>query len=289
MMEDKLAEKELEINKKNNDLKEIIKGLEEKTTELKALIENKRTDRGKLNYKLATINKDIESRKEQIDNITNEESATQGKQISFEEIKVQCNSVINTFIREIPFNNISHAQLRFKIKYGELNIMRLIEDENMDFLRLKQQTKIQFNKNENDFFFADENKNIYLDSLNVKKALFPLETVTIEKYEPTIILLDRYNNLEAKEEAKSNHLANILVTDDYKIKLNFVERLIESVKKNFRGWFHFLTFFFFIFCLISTSISFRNVKEYNNFVDPFKNGKQNFGFEGAGVTIFHYL
>jgi hypothetical protein len=283
MDKDKSTDKQHEIYKKNADLKAIIKGLEDKTTELKALIENKKSDGAKLCYKLATINKDIESRKESIDIITNEESATQGKQISFEEIKVQCNSVLNTFIREIPFNNIALAQLRFKIKYGELNIMRLIEDENMDFLRLKQQTKIQFNKNENDFFFADENKNIYLDSLNVKKALFPLETVTIEKYEPTIILLDRYNNVESKEESKSNFLANNLVTDDYRIKLNFVQRLVESAKQNFRGFFHFGTFFFFIFCLISTSISFRNVKGYNNFVEPFKNGQQNFGFSGATV------
>jgi hypothetical protein len=284
MMDDKIAEKDQEINKKHNDLKEVINGLEEKVSEYKAQIENKKSDRAKLNYKLATINKDIESRKEQIDTITNEESATQGKQISFEEIKVQCNSVINTFIREIPFNNIAQAQLRFKIKYGELNIMRLIEDENMDFLRLKQQTKIQFNKNENDFFFADEKKNIYLDSLNVKKALFPLESVTIEKYEPTIMLLDRYNNMEAKEESKSHLLANNVLTDDIRIKKNFFQRIIESFQASFKGIFHFCTFFFFIFCLINTSIEFRNVKNYSNFVEPFRMGKQNFAFESGTVN-----
>jgi hypothetical protein len=284
-MDEKVTEKEYEINKKHSDLKEVIKGLEEKVTDLRGSIELRKTDRGKLNYKLALINKEIESKKEMIDTITNEESATQGKQISFEEIKVQCNSVLNTFIREIPFNNIAQAQLRFKIKYGELNIMRLIEDENMDFLRLKQQTKIQFNKNENDFFFADENKNIYLDSLNVKRALFPLETVTIEKYEPTIMLLDRYNNVEAKEELKGSNSNNNLYNEDYKIKFNFFERLVESLKRNFRGFFHFGTFFFFIFCLIQTSIVFRNVREYNNFVEPFKSGQQRFDFSGATVTL----
>jgi hypothetical protein len=285
-MDDNVYEKELEINKKHGECKEVIKGLEEKRTEYKNLIEKKKGERAKLNHKLASINKEIETKKEQIENITNEESNTQGKQISFEDIKIQCNSVINTFIREIPVNNIAQAQLRFKIKYGELNIMRLIEDENMDFLRLKQQTKIQFNKNENDFFFADEKKNIYLDSLNVKKALFPLETVTIDKYEPTIILLDRYNNVEMKEESKAGIMANNKLEDDVKIKKNFFTKFMVQITRIIKESFHFLVFFFFIFCLINTSIIFRHVREYANFVHPFERGQQDFGFKDARVILF---
>ncbi len=68
----------------------------------------------------------------------------------------------------------------------------------MTFRRLKQETRLQFDKGENEFFFADEMGSIYLDELNVKKALFPLDNINIKGYEPIIKVVERYayNKLE---------------------------------------------------------------------------------------------
>ena len=61
----------------------------------------------------------------------------------------------------------------------------------MTFENLKQETRLTFDKGENEFFFADENSNIFLDDLNVKKALFPLENINIKSFEPIVKVIDR--------------------------------------------------------------------------------------------------
>ena len=61
----------------------------------------------------------------------------------------------------------------------------------MTFRRLKQETRLQFDKGENEFFFADENGSIYLDELNVKKSLFPLENINLKSFEPLIKVIER--------------------------------------------------------------------------------------------------
>ena len=61
----------------------------------------------------------------------------------------------------------------------------------MTFGRLKEEASVQFDKNENEIFFANENGDIYLDELKVKKALFPFENINIKNYEPKIKVLLR--------------------------------------------------------------------------------------------------
>ena len=61
----------------------------------------------------------------------------------------------------------------------------------MTFKELKQEISILFNKPENEFFFTDENGCIYLDNLNVRKALFPFQNINIKNFEPMIKLIER--------------------------------------------------------------------------------------------------
>ena len=65
----------------------------------------------------------------------------------------------------------------------------------MTFKQLKWEASMQFDKMEKDFYFTDQNGSIYLDELNVKRALFPLETVIIKNYVPTIKVVPKWYNI----------------------------------------------------------------------------------------------
>jgi hypothetical protein len=62
----------------------------------------------------------------------------------------------------------------------------------MSFKDLKEETKSQFDREINEFFFVDEENRIYLDNMNVKKALFPLEKIAIKNTIPKIYLKDLF-------------------------------------------------------------------------------------------------
>ena len=93
---------------------------------------------------------------------------------------------------------MNKKKFSFKIEYGKISISKKvyyliiqIEDDTITFSRLKTETKLLFDKSEKEFFFSDEMGCIYLDELNVKKALFPLENINVKNYEPIIRLVDR--------------------------------------------------------------------------------------------------
>jgi hypothetical protein len=163
-----------------------------------------------------------------------------------------------------------------------MNLERLIEDENIDFNRLKLETKVQFDKNENDFFFTDENGNIYLDNLNIRRALFPLESIVIENYVPTIYVIDRKNNISDFKEGQKPLQLNSNSTEDNKIKTNWVNRLIKTIIARVWKFFNLIAFLVFMICWINSCIFFRNVDEYNNLVKPFLDNR--FIFQGSTVN-----
>jgi hypothetical protein len=270
-----INEKEKQILEDHEKASEILRVLRDKENEFLTKIDHIKNEMAKLQTESAIVNSEILTLNEKIEITKNESSTGTGakdKKISFEELKSNCANIINTFIREIPSNNIIKANLRFKIKYGKMNLERLIEDENIDFNRLKLETKVQFDKNENDFFFTDENGNIYLDNLNIRRALFPLESIVIENYVPTIYVVDRKTNISDFKDSKSIQISSNL-TEDVKHKPNFVKRLVKSIIARVWKFFNLIAFLVFMICWINSCIFFRNVDEYNLLVKPFLNNR----------------
>jgi hypothetical protein len=279
-----LNEKEKQILEDHEKASEVLRILKDKENTFVSKIENIKQEMTKLQSQIAVVNSEILTLNEKIESSKNESSTgTKDKKISFEELKINCANIINTFIREIPHNNINKANLRFKIKYGKMNLERLIEDENIDFHRLKLETKVQFDKNENDFFFTDENGNIYLDNLNIRRALFPLESIVIENYVPTIYVIDRKTNLPDIKEGHKQLQINSNATEDNKTKPNLINRIIRSIVVRIWKFFNLIAFLVFMICWINSCIFFRNVDEYNNLVKPFLENR--FVFQGSTVLF----
>jgi hypothetical protein len=279
-----LNEKEKQILEDHEKASDILRVLKEKELNFITKIDNIKQEMARLQTEVAVVNSDILTLNEKIESTKNESSTgSKDKKISFEELKLNCASIINTFIREIPPNNINKANLRFKIKYGKMNLERLIEDENIDFHRLKLETKVQFDKNENDFFFTDENGNIYLDNLNIRRALFPLESVVIENYVPTIYVIDRKTNLPDFKEGHKPLQINSNMIEDNKVKPNWINRMIKSIVARIWKFFNLLAFLLFMICWVNSCIFYRNVVEYNNLVKPFIDNK--FAFNNTTVKL----
>ncbi len=76
--------------------------------------------------------------------------------------------------------------LTVKVKYENMTFIKRIEDDEMDFNRLKLDLIKQLDMRKNDFYFEDENGCLLLDNLKVKKALFPFFGCKIKGHEPMI-------------------------------------------------------------------------------------------------------
>lgn len=279
-----INEKEKQILEDHEKASEILRVLRDKENDFVTKIDNIKQEMAKLQTEAAIVNSEILTLNEKIEISKNESSTgSKDKKISFEELKVNCANIINTFIREIPSNSIIKANLRFKIKYGKMNLERLIEDENIDFHRLKLETKVQFDKNENDFFFTDENGNIYLDNLNIRRALFPLESIVIENYVPTIYVVDRKTNIQDFKDVNKTIQISSYVTEDIKNKPNFVQRLVKSILIRVWKFFNLFAFLIFMILWINSCIFFRNVDEYNLLIKPFLNNR----FMYSNSTVYY--
>ena len=140
----------------------------------------------KLVDQLSNIDASIDKKLEQIELVKKTENL-----INEEQLHQNCKEVINRFLIDVVSNNQVGPELQIRIQYNQMKISKTITDDNMTFAKLKEETKVQFGKDANEFFFCDENGSIFLDELKVVKALFPLSCAKIEKYYPLIIVKDK--------------------------------------------------------------------------------------------------
>jgi hypothetical protein len=221
---------------------------------------------------LAAHNSEIELKKEIIDNLLNDNGDKDGQpKIGIDELTNKCKNALQRFIIEIPEGSVS-KNLLFRIEYGKMIIMRTVEDENMTFFRLKQETKVQFDKDEDEFYFCDEYDQIYLDDLNVKKALFPLSTVTIKEFLPIIRVLDKKPKIKNKEELNlfsGRSFGEKL--EPYRVDLTSLQRIYQNIVNNIFELLHTLFFAIFLYLWISSCIFFRNIEDFYVLQAPFTN------------------
>lgn len=252
-----------EINHTYDQVQAALKDLKTKKERLMIDVDNLKSEGNKLNLELVSVNMEIDARKEKIDSILNE-GGDKGETGNFnlDMMSANCKQVLSNFINDASVEG-AKSTLFYKIEYGRLSIMRQVDDENMTFSRLKLETKIQFDKNENEFYFTDEVGNIFLDDLNVKRVLFSLASTTVKGFTPIIKVVDRVNKIAKSEmpiKQKSVQLSEIKVTKKMQQSLT---HLVEFLKKNYFNIFHLIIFTIFMACYISSCMMFRSVKDFS--------------------------
>lgn len=181
--------------------------------------------------------------------------------INIEEIKKKCDECFDEFLNEtVNLNN-----LEFQIKYGKIVINRTIADTTMTFKILKDSVKSQFDRDAHEFYFMDENQQIFLNEMNVKKALFPLNKVTVKNIVPQIQLIDilRKDIIDPDDiDMNRKDTENELFKNKQHINLNFKQRVLKnllSYKFVYLNIF-FYTLFILFWCI--SCVNFRSLDSY---------------------------
>lgn len=285
-MEDEFISMDQEINENYNKTQLILNDIIQKESKLGSDLEKLKHEQEKLNNELSTINSEIEIKKEKIDNIINDNGDKEDtKGLSSEDWAAKCKQVLSLFINEAPKGIQTRGTLFFNIKYANTIIVRQIDDDSMTFHRLKQETKLQFDKHEDEYYYADEDNKIYLDELNVKKALFPLGSVNIKGYMPVIRVIDKKSKSNSKENVQ-NQKMRIQAEVEKKVKLSKSQKLKKYLINNIPKILPITFFGIFLSMWILSCFYFRNVEEYIMFVKPFS--RANFTFSSANVYNYLY-
>lgn len=264
-MED-FSKKKSQILENHKKAIEMIQSLTEKKNKLADEIDMLTVEQDKVVREISKVNNEIEKKQLKIDQeVNNPDTNKSGLDLGV--LTEKCKEVFAKFV-ENPGPN-SNATLTFYITYGHASIIRQIEDDRMSFAMLKLETKSQFDKEANEFFFADENDVIYMDKLNVKRALFPINSVNIKNYIPTIKVVDRKSRLE-KYLKEGNQLKAKMDEEQKKVDSSAVmDRVLSHLNKKKFYYPHFLFYIlFFIFWTVS-SLDFRKITYLNSFVRPF--------------------
>ena len=208
-------------------------------------------EQSKLTNELAAIEAQTEQKIEDI----NLAKKIEGP-INEEELQKKCSIAVEKFLKDINNENGFGINLPIKIEYQNMKINKTILNENLTFSKLKDETKLQFGKEADEFYFSDENGNIFLDELRVVPALFPLSEVKIKDYEPRIIVIDKITYKKRKD----NEI------DD----LNYTQTKVRKKKanpfENFIKFFNLKSIKFIVFSVIFIIFLILWIKSCLNFL-----------------------
>ena len=109
----------------------------------------------KLVDQLSNIDSSIDKKLEQIELAKKTENL-----INEEQLHQNCKEVIDRFLIDVVSNNQLCPELQIRIQYNQMKISKTITDDNMTFAKLKEETKVQFGEDANEFFFCDESGSI---------------------------------------------------------------------------------------------------------------------------------
>ncbi len=235
-----MSEQKIDV-KDYEKIKEEYKTFLIKERDLEENLNKLRDEEEQLKKNLALIVSQTESQITDINKAKKDEGL-----INEKELQKKCKEAVDFFLKDInsndDANNINGNNLSIRIEYQNMKIFKSLLDENMTFEKLKDETKLQFGKEANEFYFADDKGNIFLDELKVIPALFPLSKVKIGNYEPIINVVDKIHPKKKKivdleEDKIINHNYN-------EVTISLSDRLKVFFKDGY------LKIFFLIFYLI---------------------------------------
>lgn len=280
MLEEKyhnLIEKKDLLKNKKNDLE----------SELKSNI----TQYDECDQDLIKINYEIDQLNEKLQKAINEKDELNTKDdnkalINSENIRGQCIQCFEEFFMD---SLQSLDDLKFEIRFGKIVIFKQITSANMTFKDLKEETKSQFDRETNEFFFSDEKNRIYLDNMNVKKALFPLEKIAVKNTIPRIIVKDIFN-YEIQD--INNNVPEILNKDNVggylnsKFQLSFIDKINRNIQSYKYIYINIILYTLFVVFWVLSCIEFRSLRSFFLIQSTFDNNLLN---PGISDVIIYFL
>ena len=257
-----MAEQKIDVNDYEK-IKEEYKTFLIKEKDLEENLDKLREEQEKLKKNLALIVSQTESQITDINKAKKDEGL-----INEKELQKKCKETVDYFLKDInsnddSINNINGNNLSIRIEYQNMKIFKSLLDENMTFEKLKDETKLQFGKEANEFYFADEKGNIFLDELKVIPALFPLSKVKIGNYEPIINVVDIIHPKKRKiidlDEAK------IINYNNNEITISFSERVKVFFKLNYLKIFYLIFYLIWLILWIKSRLIFLKADHYRIF------------------------
>ena len=192
--------------------------------------------------------------------------------------------MIDRFLIDVVSNNQVCPELQIRIQYNQMKISKTITDDNMTFAKLKEETKVQFGKDANEFFFCDESGSIFLDELKVVKALFPLSSAKIEKYIPVILVKDKaqYKKKKQKEFIENEEIPFEKKENTFSLK----EEIGKYFKQNAIQFYFSIIFIIFLGMWTQSCIVFLKANDYR-----VSNGiiNNNYFFNIGGDKVFYFF
>jgi hypothetical protein len=222
-------------------------------------------EQNKLTNELAAIEAQTEQKIEDI----NLAKRIEGP-INEEELQKKCSAAVEKFLKDINDENGFGTNLTIRIEYQNMKIFKTILNENLTFSKLKDETKLQFGKEADEFYFSDENGNIFLDELRVVPALFPLSEVKIKDYEPRIIVVDKITFKKRKD----NEIDDLNYTQTKKIirSKNPFENLLKFFNvKGIKFIIFSAIFIIFLILWIKSCLNFLRADSIRCFRESYKN------------------
>ena len=245
------------IDKKEN--------LKSKKNTLESELKNNVTQYDELDQKLIKKNYEIDQLNEKLQKAINEKDDDKGNNnalINSVEINKKCSECFEEFFTDSLY---SLGVLEFEIKFGKIVLFKQINNSSMTFKDLKEETKSQFDREVNEFFFTDEKNRIYLDNMNVKKALFPLERIAVKNTMPRILVKDIFNyEIEDNYYKVSQVMENVMVGGSN--NGNFDLSLLDKFKRNIQCYKYIYTniilYTLFIVFWVLSCIEFRSLRSF---------------------------
>ena len=232
----------------------------------------------KIINQLATIDASIEKKLEEIEMAKKTENL-----INEDKLHQKCKDIIDKFLIDVSQREVG-VELQIRMQYNQMKISKTITDDNMTFAKLKEETKVQFGKDANEFFFCDESGSIFLDELKVVKALFPLSSAKIEKYIPVILVKDKaqYKKKKQKEFIENEEIPFEKKENTFSLK----EEIGKYFKQNAIQFYFSIIFIIFLGMWTQSCIVFLKANDYR-----VSNGiiNNNYFFNIGGYKVFYFF
>jgi len=266
----KKSENEKMMLGKYNELKEKNENLEILYSQL-IINENKiRSEQENLNDVLADINIKISVYTNKIDSILKDDS--ENNNLSNEYLNKKCLDKFNLFFVDRNQNNDNSIN-SFQIEYANTFFKRSIEKETMTFLDLKNEIKFQIGRSENEFFFCDNNKSIFLDDFYVKDVLFPFGKIVLKNSLPIIKIIENnsYNDIFIDIDEKEN--GKMILEEHTNIQTTMKNDPFQWIKRIIYGSIYSILFLIFLIFWISAVKENRDIRNYFLFNYTFQHKK----------------
>lgn len=203
-----------------------------------------------------------------------EKNQKKGEIIQQGQLQQKVEEVVDCFLKDsYDTRHIGKSREIYKIaiQYNNTKMIKTLQEENMTFDKLKNDTKLQYGKEAEEFFFEDQKGNVFLDDLRVIPALFPFSQAVLDKETPVIYVSDIHSGTRVKkkqivEEAKEE------IIEPVKVKKSNLDKFIDFVKSHYKNIFFMVVLLVFLIMWIESCITFgrpRDQRVYKESVKSF--------------------